>query len=464
MIVTLNANALHIPLRDRCVQCAVTSPPYYALRNYGVDGQLGLESTPEKYVEKLVLVFREVWRVLRDDGVVWLNIGDSYAGSGGAGGDYNEGGLKAGQPRFEGTARQMRDAEARVGKHSTLAGGQRNQIEAARLPGRPATGVLKPKDLIGIPWMVAFALRADGAASPAHMQDVERMIQAITSSYETREQWPDRIAAEVERLEREHIDANRGGWYLRQEVIWHKPNCMPESAMDRPTRAHEQLFLLSKSRTYFYDAEAIKEESAYPEDNRKSRVDDEHKRIPDEIIAGVRPGSAIYPTRNKRSVWTIATVPYPEAHFATFPPDLVRPCILAGTSEKGCCPECGAPWERLTRKETVNASNAARAGNEDLDGKGHFTDQVRENHDVRNGPTTIVKTVGWQPTCNCHPAEGDAYIPIPCTVLDPFAGTFTTGEVAVEHRRDAVGLELNFKYIGFAQKRTAEVQPEMFLG
>lgn len=439
MIVTLNANALHIPLRDRCVQCAVTSPPYYALRNYGVDGQLGLESTPEQYVEKLVLVFREVWRVLRDDGVVWLNIGDSYAGSGGAGGDYNEGGLKAGQPRFEGTARQMRDPAVRNGNgKSTLTGSRKKVRESMKSPGVPATGVLKPKDLIGIPWMVAFALRADG-------------------------------------------------WYLRQEVIWHKPNCMPESAMDRPTRAHEQLFLLSKSRTYFYDAEAIKEPAqtwtGQAAGFARSGPVSEHV-LPGQSAAVHRPtrkqdalGKSTYTgfndryeesggveKRNKRSVWTIATVPYPEAHFATFPPDLVRPCILAGTSEKGCCPACGAPWERLTRKETVNSSNAARAGNEDLEGKGHPTDLVREDHDVRNGPTTIVKTIGWQPTCNCHPAEGDAYIPVPCTVLDPFAGTFTTGEVAAEHRRDAIGLDLNFKYIGFAQKRTAEVQPEMFLG
>lgn len=461
MIITLNANALHIPLRDKCVQCVVTSPPYYALRDYGTatwiggdpacehrvgnqvqdnkahgaitsgvrpgvdasvckkcgalrqDLQVGLERTPEEYVQKLVLVFREVRRVLRDDGVLWLNIGDSYAGSGGAGGDYNEGGLKAGQPRYEGTARQMRDPEVRNGNgKSTLSGSRKKVRESMKSPGVPATGVLKPKDLIGIPWMLAFALRADG-------------------------------------------------WYLRQEVIWHKPNCMPESATDRPTRAHEQLFLLSKSRIYFYDADAIREEAKWKRWGKQT-IGKDYRGINPIDMESLDERRA--EGRNKRSVWTIPTIPYSGPHFATFPPDLVRPCILAGTSEKGCCPECGAPWERVTEKVTENASNAARAGNEDLEGKGHPSDQVREDHDVRNGPITITRTIRWDPTCNCHPAEGDAYIPIPCTVLDPFAGTCTTGQVAAEHRRNAIGLELNFENIGLAKKRTAEVQPEMFMG
>jgi len=163
---------------DEFIDCCVTSPPYWGLRDYGVSGQLGLEKTPEEYVAKMVEVFREVKRVLRDEGTLWLNLGDCYNGSGGAGGDYNKGGLKEGQPKY---------------------------------PGRKIAG-LKPKDLVGIPWRVAFALQADG-------------------------------------------------WYLRSDIIWHKPNPMPESVTDRPTKSHEYIFLLSKSAKYYFDQEAVKEEA-----------------------------------------------------------------------------------------------------------------------------------------------------------------------------------------------------------
>jgi DNA modification methylase len=208
-------------------QTCVTSPPYYGLRDYGHDGQIGLEQTPEQYIAAMVEVFRCVRDVLEDDGTLWLNIGDSYART--AGDDstkQTDGGLKTG----------------RTGKSAQLFKKGNN---------RPPEGI-KAKDLIGIPWMLAFALRADG-------------------------------------------------WYLRQDIIWHKPNPMPESVRDRCTKAHEYIFLLSKSDRYFFDNEAMKEPA----------VDGE--------------------TRNRRSVWTVATRPYKGAHFATFPPALIEPCILAGS-------------------------------------------------------------------------------------------------------------------------------------
>ena len=240
-------------LDDNSIDCCITSPPYWGLRDYGVEGQLGLESTPEEYVANLVEVFREVKRVLRDDGTLWLNLGDSYNGSGGAGGDYSKGGLKEGQPKY---------------------------------PGRKVA-TLKPKDLVGIPWMVAFALRADG-------------------------------------------------WYLRSDIIWHKPNAMPESVKDRPTKAHEYIFLLSKSRKYYYDADSIKEPSSDLEKSKKRyekpfggkkaeellKTDQVHTRI-----IGMREFDG---KRNKRTVWTVPTQPFPEAHFAVYPPALITPCILAG--------------------------------------------------------------------------------------------------------------------------------------
>ena len=235
---------------EKSVQCCVTSPPYFGLRDYGNDDQIGLEQTPEAFVAELVKVFQAVKRVLKDDGTLWLNLGDSYNGSGGAGGDYNKGGLKEGQPKFRGN--KIRD--------------------------------LKPKDLIGIPWRVAFALQADG-------------------------------------------------WYLRQDIIWSKPNPMPESVTDRCTKAHEYIFLLSKKPKYFYDAEAVREENADP--NRTnyvcgSRSNGENKDRNDNDMAE-RSAMFVANGRNKRSVWEVTTKPYSGAHFATFPPDLIKPCILAGT-------------------------------------------------------------------------------------------------------------------------------------
>ena len=225
-------------LPDASVQCCVTSPPYFGLRDYGVAGQIGLEPTPDDFVAEMVAVFRDVRRVLRDDGTLWLNLGDSYAstvkGSGGAG-------------------------KSRLGPNRDLQNIGHQKFEPRRFDMQG----LKPKDLIGIPWRVAFALQADG-------------------------------------------------WYLRSDIIWHKPNPMPESVTDRPTSAHEHVFLFSKSERYHYDAEAIKEPA---------------------VAAEAEGGPAL--KRNARNVWTIATRPFLEAHFATFPPELAERCILAGCPAGG---------------------------------------------------------------------------------------------------------------------------------
>ncbi len=232
---------------DGTVRCCVTSPPYWGLRDYGVEGQLGLEPTPDAYVAAMVDVFREVRRVLADDGTLWLNLGDSYAGSWG---NYS------GQNRGNGTQREVVNGSL----SSPAWDGREKERPAA---SRKLDGI-KPKDLVGIPWMVAFALRADG-------------------------------------------------WYLRSDIIWSKPNPMPESVTDRPTKAHEYIFLLSKSAKYYYDAKACAEPTV---NNLMSRYHN-----------GDAPT-----TRNRRSVWHIATHPYKGAHFATFPPALIEPCILAGSA------------------------------------------------------------------------------------------------------------------------------------
>ena len=284
-------------LPSASVNCCITSPPYFGLRDYGVDGQIGLEATPDAFVAELVAVFREVRRALRDDGTLWLNLGDSYAGSWGARG------------RGDGTNAPRADLE---GKHGTAAPNRH---------GFAPWGV-KNKDLMLMPARVALALQADG-------------------------------------------------WYLRQDIIWSKPNPMPESVTDRCTKAHEYVFLLSKSPRYYFDADAIAEPSigrspgnikpqkgeiAYAEGDEKMRTRagltayagrhrsqrDSFKRenskraevFPGQSMGTHRPDreESAYPldTRNKRSVWTIAPAPFKEAHFATFPPALVEPCILAG--------------------------------------------------------------------------------------------------------------------------------------
>ena len=258
-------------LPDNSINCCVTSPPYWGLRDYGVEGQLGLESTPGEYVAKMVEVFREVKRVLRDDGTLWLNLGDSYAGSGKGAWDNKE-----------------------VQKEIYVPDKDSPQCKLKKVPQG-----LKQKDLVGIPWMVAFALRADG-------------------------------------------------WYLRSDIVWHKPNAMPESVTDRPTKAHEYIFLLSKSKKYYYDADSIREPLSEQRAKQAGELVDpgnDAKKRKKQIEHDKKRGSGghfdghkwrMNPLgRNKRSVWTVPTQPFPEAHFAVFPPALIEPCILAGCPEGG---------------------------------------------------------------------------------------------------------------------------------
>lgn len=327
------------------INCIVTSPPYWGLRDYGVAGQIGLEPTPEEYVTSLVSIFRELRRVLADDGTLWLNLGDTYATGGGG--------------------REYQSYNGNVGRRQIPDQKNPNSGIPEFQPNRSGNHGLKSKDLVGIPWRVALALQADG-------------------------------------------------WYLRSDIIWSKPNPMPESVTDRPTKAHEYIFLLAKSERYYYDAEAIKEPQSPDSLPRLMRgVSDNHKNV--NGAPGQPPHSMNQPRknirarpfggagngkqnanrrdyfyagdngyRNKRSVWEITLKPYAEAHFATFPPELIRPCILAG------CPAGGV-------------------------------------------------------------------------VLDPFFGSGTTGQVCVETGRNWLGVELNPKYIKLAKKRIAGAQPPLIV-
>ena len=239
-------------------QTCVTSPPYYGLRDYGHEGQIGLEETPEEYIKAMVEVFRCVWDVLEDDGTLWLNIGDSY---------YN-----------------YRPGKGQALVKQSVANNDQDLPQTCARRGNKLEG-LKEKDLIGIPWMLAFALRADG-------------------------------------------------WYLRQDIIWHKPNPMPESVQDRCTKAHEYIFLLSKSPKYYYDIDSIKEDAYTTDTSDRNRDESRLNNTPGRTrMAGLTTNH--YEKKNKRSVWTVTTKPYEGAHFAVFPTELIEPCILAGAPVGG---------------------------------------------------------------------------------------------------------------------------------
>ncbi len=320
-------------LPSESVSCCVTSPPYYGLRDYGIDGQIGLERSPEQYIERLADVFDEVKRILKEDGTLWLNIGDSYAGSG------------------KGAA--INPDNAKNYKQGTNKG-----TLSKRTAIKYVSDEFKPKDLIGIPWMLAFELR-------------------------------------------------KRGWYLRQDIIWHKPNPMPESVKDRCTKSHEYIFLLSKSDKYYFDSAAIAEPVAQSTITRLAQ-DVEHQKgsvLPGKTNGNMKAAAPRYggkkytqnpdefyrtksghaydfrPYRNKRDVWTVSTKPYKGAHFATFPEDLIEPCILAG------CPKDGI-------------------------------------------------------------------------VIDPFFGSGTVGVVCKRKQRNYIGIEINPKYIRLSEERTNGVQIE----
>ena len=416
-IIQGDTRAILKTLSAESVDCCITSPPYWGLRDYGtakweggnpecshkqktarndagrvnvqgfhgsassdsdkgemnyrdvcgkcgairIDSQIGLEKTPEEYVAKLVEIFREVRRVLKKEGTVWLNLGDSYVSQrldGSHGGWNASGGYYTGRHKNDGV------------KHEV------------------DVGNLKTKDLVGIPWRVAFALQADG-------------------------------------------------WWLRQDIIWNKPNCMPESVTDRCTKNHEYVFLLAKSQKYYFDAEAIKEQALHKEDVRAGygRL---HYRGKRQGYSGTGQENfvKIVENRNKRSVWTITTSPFSEAHFAVFPEALVEPMIKAGTSEKGVCPDCEKAWER-------NEQIIKHVGHKSREDEKHFKCGSGQHFSNEK------KSLGWQPTCKCGKE------PMPATVLDIFCGSGTTGVVAKKLGRNFIGIELKEDYCKLANERIA---------
>lgn len=490
-------------LADESVHCVVTSPPYWGLRNYGIPasiwpvqrsqgvvrcsngdhlwgdmvtenatnhtdkrrwqhtrngrdeeqpsdkrvawlrtevpqgqfcslcgawaGCFGLEPTPELYVEHSVTIFREIRRVLRKDGSLWLNLGDSYSN------DTKWGGTSGGK-NYTSAAGGYQGQRVRRGKDC-------DPKRGPAAPGQPFqanNSGLKPKDLVGMPWRVAFALQADG-------------------------------------------------WWLRQWMPWIKRNSMPESCEDRPGTSVETMFLLSQSARYFYDHEAVKmpaagtahdrgngvNPKALHNATRKDRAKADHMRGPTEMMNGIRPrqndsfsaavNEVVLARGRRQHDWFIDSwqglltddageplalvvnpAPFPDAHFATFPPALVEPCILAGTSEKGCCLACEAPWERIVENKPMVIDRSPRT---------HEMGRTRTSGTMVEPAKSI--TVGWQPTCDCEGPQKT----VPCKVLDPFGGSGTTAMVALRYHRDAILVELNPGYAAMAQRRIKNDAP-----
>jgi len=362
------------------VDCVVTSPPYFGLRDYGVDGQIGLEPTPREFVDALVAVFREARRVLKDTGTCWINLGDSYNSSPKG---KNPGG-------FQGAA--MR----------------RNSGYDTAQP-RKDNG-LPEKSLLGIPWRVAFALQDDG-------------------------------------------------WILRSDIIWHKPNPMPESVTDRPTKSHEYVFLLAKSARYWYDADAIREPQKEESIERVTRgwngngergyPNGPQNHIKD-YMGKSREEAYALPGRNRRSVWTVATEPTPFAHFATFPQKLIEPMILAGCPDKACA-VCGKPWVRgVERGEMIYRSSSRRPVNRKKTDDADYSAWSRPGGlGATQIPNASYERIdkGFEPTCTCN---GETR---PGIVLDPFMGSGTTGLVARRLGRDYIGSDISAEYVAIARER-----------
>jgi DNA modification methylase len=616
-------------LGDRTVQCVVTSPPYYGLRDYGtatweggdqecehtinnpdadpkaafagrvtrgnrtaclkcgairVDDQIGLEETPEEYVAKLVELFREVRRVLKDDGTLFLNLGDSYFGGGGAhkpehanpglSRSASRGGVPHAKPYGTSGKEPASSPERgclcgnlcdecrrayRIGKSHS--GNLPVPMQSALLSeSTPEHKELQPDHLPTLD-LEAPEVRNDHAiqdfenskdregepppVSPVSMLDLSfrqpqeysrqldkpsicllcgrsflRSVQGYVDKLDERQEQvlhsqDNALPSDQQEYDNQYKDTvceyckeiasyrdctiashlkskdligipwmvafalRADGWYLRSDIIWHKPNPMPESVTDRPTKSHEYIFLLTKSARYYYDAEAIKEPASGrngstfdgerdlavrpttgrgPRNDPKEWTFGQQKRIDRvEATGGAVSGGtgeieSHGTTRNKRSVWTVSTKPYSGAHFATFPPDLIEPCILAGTSEKGECRNCGKAWARVVEKETNTELRNLAGKNNDAYQRGRVTPRGSEVGDFHDLGTVSIKQLGWAPQCDCD------FSTVPQIVLDPFNGAGTTGLVAIKHNRDYIGLELNPEYIKLTEDRLNEIQ------
>lgn len=384
-------------LPDDHFDCVVTSPPYWGLRDYGVAGQLGLEPSLGEHIEVMVAVFEDVRRVLKPTGTLWLNYGDCYATS--------PNGRSAADTKAAGNDdRTFRDKPfSTIGpilqrdRRSDRGGARKESYRPDSGTSIGSGGYLKPKDLCMIPNRIAIALQ-------------------------------------------------EAGWWVRSEIIWNKTNPMPDSAKDRPGAVHEKIWLLTKSERYFFDNEAIKEPREGKTHDRGS------KRTPPIETAGVgHKDWCQYMTRdndivdrNARNVWSFPTSPFPQAHFATFPPELAERCIKAGSSIVGNCPHCGSPWERITDREQISL----RPKSDSIRGNSPSHSRMNGSNPQRGSVLSKVTTLGFAPSCGCSDHD-----PIPSTILDIFGGSGTVALVAASLGRKSTLIELNPEYAAMARAR-----------
>lgn len=544
---------------DCSVQCVVTSPPYWALRDYGVEGQLGLEKTPEEYVANMVAVFREVRRVLRDDGTLWLNLGSSYAGGGnGGGGSFATerpgwsvfGDRRPSRSRHDapacgtdGTAlpdsqaadrvcpdcggeRQAetcsrRGRNARTDRSASQAEQPTSQairdtgpvdcVQAspdALLPGVPQSTTSQSSeqlsDACGPEATVSVCQPKMPTTSPVSRPYADTKACTCGTSPKlpplvVRTQGKESFFSACDRSDCKGVGTcglcwcslaipslnfkpkdlvsipqlvafalQADGWYLRSEIIWHKKSPMPESVRDRPTKSHEQIFLLSKKPRYFYDIVGSQEFGAVSvpgnkdagkyRDLKTSKGDYRLKRNLHQVGSVAK--------RNMRSVWSLASYPLKAAHFAAYPPELVRRCLLAGVSENGCCAECRKPYERIVEKVRVKTRPGTNAkqhfGSNWQSGTGSHDTLKHNASDSETHPkqsdivpnrdqyrhVTETKTTGWKSTCKCETFDA-----VPCTVLDPFHGAGTTWKVCERLGLHYIGIDINPEYLKLSIER-----------
>lgn len=334
MLLNGKAEEVLKTIPDNTFHTAITSPPYWTARDYFADGQLGWEATPEEYAENLVKILREVKRVLRDDGVLWLNIGDCY---------NNDAGFTRATKGWKRKGRNHGSADRKAIKHPFI----------------------KKKELVGVPWMAAFEVRKDG-------------------------------------------------WYFRDDIVWEKTNPMPDGAKDRPCHGHEYLFMFSKSPRYYYDYyNSLEIATQYTSRIQRFGAKNQKGTFRQDQDRTYKSTG----TRNRRSVWRTSVSSFKGDHFATFPPELIYPCIITATSDHGCCAECGKPYERKVTKED-------------------------------DGDTAKYIVGPWTKACKCSTNEIK-----PCLVLDPFSGMATTGITAIANLRNYVGVELSTDYLKDSRKR-----------
>jgi len=475
---------------DQSVHCVITSPPYWGLRSYhlnewtggdpdckhegkpvggrggsndydrpsrnhgktkpeckhcdavqiSVAGGIGMEPTWDEHLGNLLEVFDEVWRVMRNDGTLWLNYGDAYWGGKGASSSTKE--------AYE---RRESDTLNKSYQHVNEFGGTR--------PLDRRDQIWKPKDLVMMPARIAIALQEHGCADLKAVRILDEVMQSLIDHYRGDESIPDKVLNTLDMLHKEYTEAKGNSWYLRSEIVWAKKNSMPESVKDRPTSSHEKIYLFAKQPKYFYDHVAVRtsmsdaslarlnqptfeSQKGGPKDSKTGNRS--HRRTLENLKRREESGSG---GSNLKNVWHLPTRPFKEAHFATFPTDLVEPCIKAGTSGHGVCSDCSVPY---TRDVEYSGGTIGKSWHDHSDDLGKGQDAPHSLADYK------IETKGWKSSCEC---KGEIQ---PAVVLDPFGGAGTVSLVAERLRRDSIICEISAEYAEIARKRIESESLPMF--